>query len=398
LGAGFKRFGSNEALASGDAIRHLFKVYVEANAASFDPAFDAEARKTTELLEAGDEETIALWQKFRSLSAASYDKVYARLGIEFDVLYSESMYAKKAHEVAAALRKHGALTTESNGAEIVDFTAKKMGHAVIVKEDGGSVYLTRDIAAAADRKQTLDFDRMLYVAGATQDLHFKQLFHLLDDTLGYEWASSCSHVNFGNVQGMSTRQGSVVFLEDILDEARERMLEIIVRDPEKHARLDNPERTAEAVGLSAVVVQDLKTKRVKGYKFDWNRILKAEGDTGPFLQYTHARLFSISKLGGVAIDVNCSLDGLTEPVARDLVDLLSRYDETLDRSLATLEPAVLVQYLFQVARSASKAVAKLRVKDSPSNLAKPRMLLFERTREVLADGLTLLGLTPLDRI
>jgi len=232
--SGFKRFGSNEALASGDAIRHLFKVYVEANAASFDPAFDAEARKTTELLEAGDEETIALWQKFRSLSAASYDKVYARLGIEFDVLYSESMYAKKAHEVAAALRKHGALTTESNGAEIVDFTAKKMGHAVIVKEDGGSVYLTRDIAAAADRKQTLDFDSMLYVAGATQDLHFKQLFHLLDDTLGYEWASSCSHVNFGNVQGMSTRQGSVVFLEDILDEARERMLEIIVRDPEKY--------------------------------------------------------------------------------------------------------------------------------------------------------------------
>ena len=257
LGAGMSRFGSDEALNSGDAIRHLFQVYVKvpcslslsslrspllsplalvptsgslgsslsallsararalslslspslslslslslavwvcslarthtampffieqnmrgdatcyvlkANAAaSDDPSFNAEARSTSERLEAGDEETIALWNKFRALSAASYDKVYARLGIEFDVLNSESMYAKQAKTVANALRECGILGVEENGAEIVDFTAQKMGHAVIVKEDGGSVYLTRDIAAAVDRKERLQFDKMIYVAGA----------------------------------------------------------------------------------------------------------------------------------------------------------------------------------------------------------------------------------------
>ena len=138
---------------------------LKANAAASNPEFDAEARKTSEQLEAGDEETIALWNKFKTLSAASYDKVYARLGIDFDVINSESMYAKQSKVVANALRKCGILTKEDNGAEIVDFTARKMGHAVIVKEDGGSVYLTRDIAAAMDRKERLHFDSMIYVAG-----------------------------------------------------------------------------------------------------------------------------------------------------------------------------------------------------------------------------------------
>jgi arginyl-tRNA synthetase len=276
LGAGFERFGCQTELVTGDAIRHLFKVYVQANAACLtDAAFDKEARACSKLLEAGDEEMVALWKQFRALSAASYDKVYARLGVDFDVVTSESVYSRSAGATALALREAGALTTEPNGAKIVDLTAHKLGHAVIVKEDGGSVYLTRDIAAALHRKETIGFDQMVrcafsgrnahsrmpldpthvqanmrvtngiplgcplflpvgtvncvqtlkvYVAGATQDLHFRQLFHLLGPAvLDNGWAADCKHVNFGNVQGMSTRRGDVVFLEDILNEARDRM-------------------------------------------------------------------------------------------------------------------------------------------------------------------------------
>lgn len=297
----------------------------------------------------------------------------------------------------AGLEAAGDVRLERNGAKVVDLDSSGLGCAVLTKADGASTYLSRDIAAAHHRRETQAFDRMLYVAGGTQELHFRQLFRLLE--LSKTGSSvGCQHVPFGQVRGMSTRRGTVVFLAEILDEAGARMLEVLKRSQTKYAEIADPAAVAEAVGLSAVVVQDLKSKRTKGYAFEWDRILTPEGDTGPYLQYTHARLASIGRLSGAPVDPRCSVASLVEPEAARLVLQLSRWPEVINHSLNTHEPSVVVQYMLELARHGSRAIGSLRVKGAQEPEAVARMLLFHRTRQTLAQGLRLIGLTPLDRI
>lgn len=323
LGVGYQRFGDRDALAA-DPIRHLFEVYVATNAeVENDRTLDDKARQFFAALEAGSQEETALWQQFRSLSVDSYQNTYARLGIEFDEVAGESMYSRGASAAVDDISGEQWVETEENNALVADLTAQGLGKVLLRKADGATLYITRDIAAARDRYNRHSFDEMLYIAGSPQTLHFRQLFELMRLS-GFDWGAACRHVSFGSVQGMSTRRGNVVLLQDILDDARDRMASIAQANPAKlHSDIDIVS-TAEAVGLAAVVVQDLKSRRVKNYTFDWERILKPEGDTGPFLMYTHARLCSIARTSGIGVDRMCDLTLLTEPEALGLVDAISR--------------------------------------------------------------------------
>eukprot|EP00040_Diaphanoeca_grandis_P042752 m.265879 g.265879 ORF g.265879 m.265879 type:complete len:571 (-) comp64243_c0_seq1:37-1749(-) len=398
LGVGFGLFGCETKLLH-DPIRHLFDVYVKTNAVAEkeESTIHADAREYFQRLENGGEAEHAVWSRFRELSIISYNEVYKRLGIDFDIVSGESMYGNAASEVIDELREKSLLVTEKNGAELVDLSDQDLGKAIVRKKDGTTVYLSRDIAAAKERHERLGFDRMIYVAGAPQNLHFKQLFTTLRLS-GHTWAEDCQHVNFGMIHGMSSRRGTVVFLDDILNEATDRMLEILNKNPEKLAQINDPRQTAAVIGLSAVVIQDLKSRRIKDYHFDWDRILQSEGDTGPFLQYTHARLLSIERLGGVQVSEDCDLSHLDSPEAEALVHLLSLKDEILDQSLLQKEPTVVVQYLFRLARQCSKAIAVLRVKGAAEELARPRVLLFSVARRTIGELLRILGLEPLERV
>eukprot|EP00039_Didymoeca_costata_P002460 m.60362 g.60362 ORF g.60362 m.60362 type:complete len:220 (-) comp11313_c0_seq4:2116-2775(-) len=188
----------------------------------------------------------------------------------------------------------GNLIQAENGAKIVNLS-EDLGQVVITKGGEVSTYLVRDVAAALKRKDNLNFDQMLYIVGHTQRLHFKQLFFLLKSLGHGSWSENCHHIEFGQVEGMSTRKGNIILLQDLLNEAQHRMLDLMKRNAAKYCQLDDPLHTASVLGLSAIVVQDLKSRRIKNYKFDWDQILQAEGDTGPFLQYTHARLCSIER-------------------------------------------------------------------------------------------------------
>jgi arginyl-tRNA synthetase len=222
LGVGFAHSGNEAALAA-DPLRHLYDVYVDVNrAADADPAVHAAARAYAKDM-AADPVKHALWTRFRELSVAAYVRVYERLGIHFDEYSGESRYVDASTAAMAELRAAGLLVTQSNGAEVADLTAHGLGKAVMVKEDGETLYLSRDVAAARERFSRLQFDRHFYVTGSEQALHFQQLFKLLELT-GSTWANRLTHVGFGLIRGMRTRLGTAIFLEDLLDEARVRRL------------------------------------------------------------------------------------------------------------------------------------------------------------------------------
>lgn len=265
LALGFKKFGNEEELQK-DPIKHLFYVYVEINkAAEADETVKEEARAYFRRMEDGDKEVLSLWERFRALSIEEYKKMYKRLNVEFDVYSGESQMSEGMKGAVKTMEEKKLLTTDAKGGEIVDLQKFKLGCAVIKKKDGATLYITRDLAAAKARHEEYKFDKSIYVVAAQQDLHFKQLFKMLE-MMGYEWSNKCVHVNFGMVNGMKTRKGQVVFLEEILNEAKAVMLDKM--EENKMGKLDevaDKEKTADIVGLSAVVIQDLSAKRIRDY-------------------------------------------------------------------------------------------------------------------------------------
>lgn len=281
LSVGFKRFGNEEELVK-DPIHHLYNVYVAINKViteekeieekkskeagvkqTYNGPTDDEARAFFAKMEDGDVEAVALWKRFRELSIEKYKDTYARLNINYDVYSGESQVSKKAMDTVSRLMKEKGVSEESEGALIVDFAKhgqKKLGKAIVQKKDGTSLYLTRDIGAAMERYEKYKFDKMIYVVACQQDLHLQQLFKILN-MLDLEWAKKCQHVNFGMVLGMSTRKGTVVFLDDILQEAKERMHDVMKKNEDKYAQVDDPEFISDTVGRTGVMIQDMSGKR-----------------------------------------------------------------------------------------------------------------------------------------
>uniref|UniRef100_A0A8B9T9W4 Probable arginine--tRNA ligase, mitochondrial n=1 Tax=Anas platyrhynchos TaxID=8839 RepID=A0A8B9T9W4_ANAPL len=351
LGVGFQQFGDKEKLKS-SPLQHLFEVYVQINKAAEDENIKKLAADFFRKLEEHDEQTLSLWKQFRGFSIEEYIRIYKRLGVHFDEYSGESFYQEKSQEVLRMLEDKGLLQ-------------KTMYDLVF-----SLLFLTisfRDLAAAIDRMKKHSCDTMIYVTDKSQSSHFQHLFQILK-LMGYDWAERCQHVSFGLVQGMKTRRGEVVFLEDVLDEVRSRMLQNMA-SAKTTKEVEDPMETAEKVGLAALIIQDFRGLLSSDYQFSWDRALQSRGDTGVFLQYTHARLHSLEQMHGneQLTDVNASC--LQEPDAISVLQHLLRYDEVLYRSSQDLQPKHIVSYLLTLCHLAAVAHKTLPVKGSAPELA-----------------------------
>lgn len=405
LAVGFERYGSEEKLVS-DPINHLFDVYVRINKDITDEGevtggTNDQAREYFKRMEDGDEEALKIWKRFRDLSIERYVGTYARLNIAYDVYSGESQVSQeKMNEVIELFDKKG-LVHEDRGAKLIDLTKfnKKLGKCLVQKSDGTSLYLTRDVGEAIKRYENYKFDKMIYVIASQQDLHTAQFFEILKQ-LDFPWAKDLQHVNFGMVQGMSTRKGTVVFLDNILEETKQKMHEVMQRNEAKYAQIENPEKIADLVGISAVMIQDMQSKRINNYEFKWDRMLSFEGDTGPYLQYAHSRLSSVQRKAGIPDEklAGANFDLLSEPEAINLIRTLAQYPDTIKKALKTHEPSTIVTYLFNLTHIVSSCYDTLWVAGQEEELATARLALYAAAKQVLFNGMVLLGLTPVERM
>ena len=401
LAIAFARYGDMKKLEE-DANLHLYEVYVAINRdLEKEPELEEQARQYFVRMERGDEEALSLWRKFRDLSIVNYKKVLARLGVVHDIYSGESLYEEQMKLRIQELKDKN-LLEESKGALVVNLESSGLGKPLVIKSDGATLYLTRDIAAAQDRFESYNLDRSVYVVSSQQDLHFQQLFKICE-LMGKEWMPNMRHISFGMVKGMSTRKGTVVFLQDILDESKHVMLSVMQKNPAKYAEIADPEGTADTLAVSALIVQDLASKRIKDYDFNMDRMTQFEGDTGPYLQYAHARTASIYRKFGNGIShpellSKADLNLLIEPEAQQLALLLARYPEIAQEALRTLEPCLIVSYCFAVAKGISTALDRMYVSGQEESLATARLALYEAARVVLGNAMVLLGLNPLERI
>ncbi|XP_076023957.1 putative arginine--tRNA ligase, mitochondrial [Genypterus blacodes] len=398
LGAGFDRFGSQEKLKE-NPLQHLFDVYVQVNKeAENNEEVQLAARNFFRQLEHNDSHAVSIWRQFREITVKEYQQIYKRLGIHFDVYSGESFHQDQVQEAVQQLQRQGLLQTTEKGTGVVDLSpAGDMSRlCTLLRSDGTSLYITRDIAAAIDRKEKYQFDEMIYVTDKSQEHHFSHMFQILK-AMGHSWAERCRHVSFGLVMGMKTRTGEVVFLEDVLDEARARMLHNMSQ-AKTTKEMENPGDTAETVGISALIVQDFKGPLHSDYKFDWDRMLQAQGDTGVFLQYTHARLCSLIRRNGGIEESPVDSSLLLEQTSVTILQHLLRYDEVLYQSAQDLQPKHLVNFLMKLCHLVASAHRELPVKGSPQNVAQARLRLFSGSCSVLANGMKILGITAVDRM
>ncbi|NWI70162.1 SYRM protein, partial [Todus mexicanus] len=403
LGVGFQRFGNKEKLKS-SPLQHLFEVYVQINKAAEDESIKKLAKDFFRKLEEHDEQTLSLWKQFRDFSIEEYIQIYKRLGVHFDEYSGESFYQEKSKEVLKILEDKGLLQKTTKGTGIVDLSEKKdlSSFSTVMRSDGTSLYITRqvspfvDLAAAIDRMNKHSCDTMIYVTDKSQSNHFQHVFQILK-LMGYDWAERCQHVSFGLVQGMKTRRGEVIFLEDVLNEVRSRVLQNMA-SAKTTKEVEDPVETAEKVGLAALIIQDFRGLLSSDYQFSWDRALQSRGDTGMFLQYTHARLHSLEQMHGNEQLTDVNVACLQEPDAISVLQHLLRYDEVLYRSSQDLQPKHIVSYLLTLSHLAAVAHKTLPVKGSAPELAQARLCLFQAARSVLANGMKLLGITPVTQM
>lgn len=398
LGAGYSEFGCEEKLKS-NALQHLFEVYVKVNAAAEkDEEMKQSAQEFMRKLEGGHPQALSLWTHFRGLSIEEYAKVYKRLGVQFDEYSGESFYREKSQDILNLLRSKNILKITKEGTGVVDLTENGdlSAYSTVMRSDGTSLYLTRDIAAAIDRMEKYNFDEMVYVTDKSQQTHFQNLFKILK-ILGKDKVDCCKHVMFGRVRGMQTRRGDVIFLDDVLDEARARMLQNMAK-AETSKTTEDPADTAEKIGVAALIIQDFKGQLQADYRFNWDEALQSCGDTGVFLQYTHARLQSLLSLWDTREEEDFSVSCLQEPSVIATLQHLLRYDEVIYKTLKELQPRYLVAYLMGLGHLANVAHHSLRVKGSTQEVAHARFHFFNAVSVVLASGMKLLGITPVDKM
>lgn len=381
------RLWGNEEDVKKDPITNLFHYYVKFHEeAEKDPKLDDEGRAAFKKLENGDEEEIKLWKWFREVSLQEFNRIYKELGVTFDSYNGEAFFNDKMQPVVDELREKG-LLEESRGAQVVNL-GEDENPALILKSDGSSLYMTRDLAAALYRKKEYDFVMSLYVAGGEQSGHFKQLKQVLKK-MGYDWADNIHHIPFGLItQGgkkLSTRKGNVVFLDKVLKDAvslAEQQIE------EKNHNLANKDQVAHDVGVGAVVFHDLKNDRMDNFDFDLEEVVRFEGDTGPYVQYTNARAQSILRKANKEISMdNLSLnDDWSFAVAKALAD----FPAIVAKASEKFEPSIIAKYALDLSKKFNKYYANVRILDEDDQL-NARLALVQATSIVLTEALRLLG-------
>lgn len=395
----YKHWGSEEAVKEG-GVKELTRLYVRYHKESEnDPSMDDEARSYFKLIENGDEECVKLFNLFKEITLKEVEKIYDELDIKFDSYAGESFYNDKMQPVIDELAQKG-LLVESEGAKIVDLEKYGMPPCIILRSDGASLYATRDLAAACYRKEHYDFDKCLYVVAYQQNLHFKQIFKVLE-LMGKPWAKDLVHVAYGMVSllddngnqvAMSTRNGTVVLLEDVLKKCHEKCLEII---EQKNPDLEDKENVARQVGTGAVIFGALSNSKIKDIAFSYSKILNFDGETGPYVQYTAARIKSVLRKGG-AIG-KYEIKNVNEDEYQ-LIALLSTFPDVVKAAAERLEPFFVTRYAIDVASAFNKFYFDCKIIGDDANETNFRLAISSATLTVLSSALTLLGIKVPERM
>lgn len=395
----YKAWGTKEGVEKG-GVKELTRLYVKYHKeAENNPAMDDEARRYFKLIEQGDEECNELFNRFKEITLKEVSRIYDELDVCFDSYAGESFYNDKMQPVIDELEEKGLLKT-SEGAKIVDLSDYGMPPCLILRSDGASLYATRDLAAACYRKATYDFDKCLYVVAYQQNLHFRQIFKVLE-LMGKPWAKDLIHVAYGMVSlldengnqvAMSTRNGTVVLLEDVLNKCHEKCLEVIEK---KNPDLEGKEEIARQVGTGAVIFAALSNSKIKDIAFSYDKILNFDGETGPYVQYTAARIKSVLRKAGKS--GGYTINEINEDEYA-LISALAAFPETVAAAADKLEPFFITRYAIELSSLYNKFYFEHKILGSEENAKNFRIALSEATLTVLTNALTLLGIKTPERM
>lgn len=396
----YKHWGDHKKLEA-EPIEHLYDLYVRIHQEEENnPPLEAATRNEFKKLEAGDEENLGLWKEFSQLSKREFGKIYDLLGVEFDSDAGEAFYIDKIDKIEGMLRD-SKLLSRSQDATIVNLEKFNMPPMLVRKSDETTLYATRDLAAAIYRKREFEFDKMIYVVGVAQSLYFRQLFKVLE-LMGQGWAKDCHHVSFGWVklgeEMMSTRRGNIVFLEDVINRTVEKTREIM---RETSPDLPDGNRIAFEVGVGAVIFADLAYKRDTDISFDWERMLDFKGYSGPYIQYSHARIQSVLRKYGRRIPDEFDAGLLQLPEEFGLVKKMASYPDILNRAAKEFEPFNISTFLLEICGLFNTYYQRYRspedrILSTDGGTADSRVALVSCVGNVLRSGLRLLGLSAPD--
>lgn len=387
--AAYLKWGNKEEVEK-NGVDALTALYVRFHQeAEKDPSLEDEGRLWFKKIEDNDPKATEIFNWFKEITLKDAQRVYDMLGVKFDSYAGESFYNDKMQPIIDELREKG-LLVESQGAYVVDLEEDNMPPCLILKKDGATLYATRDIAAAFYRKKTYHFYKDLYVVAYQQNLHFKQWFKVVEK-MGYEWSKDLEHVPFGMVsyegRALSTREGYVVYLDELLNRAVEKAREII---EEKSPNLPDKDKVARQVGIGAVVFFDLFNNRIKDIDFRWDRALNFDGETGPYVQYTHARCCSLLAKAG-ELDAEADYAALENPAAQEVVRTLERFPEVVSEACHRNEPSLVTRYTVELASNFNRFYYENRILTEDAALSKARANLTAATASCLRTGLSLIG-------
>ena len=378
-----------------EEINIILKIYVRfSNEEKENPELTVLAKQWLKKLEDGDEETRKIWEHLREISLENYQRTYNLLNVTFDSYHGEAYYNDKMEPIVEELREKN-LLVESEGALVVNLDEYDMPPCIIITSAGTTIYATRDLAALKDRIENYDFDKAIYVVGSEQQLHFKQIFKVLE-LMGYEkYAKRCEHVPFGLVVGrdgqkIGSRKGNSVSLEDILKESIEKVQKIM---EEKNPNLEGKEEIARKVGVGAIIFNDLANTRIKDEIFDWDLLLNFNGETGPYIQYIYVRTKSVLEKAGYMpnyADINTDL--LLDEEAIAVIKNLERFTETVINAAQKNEPSIIARFLLDLAKSYSNFYNEYKIIVEEKELQDARLFLTYATSIVLRKGAELLGM------
>jgi len=383
----YKRWGNKEEVEKG-GIHAINDLYVRFNSEA-DEQMEAEAREYFRLIENGDEEANSFFEWFKSMTLSYVKEIYSELNVTFDYYTGERFYIDKMQPVIDELDKKG-LLKESEGAKIVDLEEYGMAPCLVLRSDGASLYATRDLAAAIYRKNTFDFDKCLYVVAYQQNLHFRQIFKVLE-LMGYPWAKDLIHVAYGMVSledgAMSTRKGKVVWLEDVISRCVEKAYAVI---DEKNPALEGKEEIARTVGLGAVIFGALYNNKIKDIVFSYDKVLSFEGETSVYVQYTCARAFSVLKKWGG--DISVPADYQPNAQEFEVIKTLADFPETVKEAADKYEPSVIARYAVNLSQKYNKFYIDCKILTAEGDAKPFRTALTYATYQTLKNAFSLLGI------